>query len=66
MSSLYPLWIEKMFFLGLIATAVYVGILLQEYLSGATLWATRICVLPVVILVATEAIGRIIQSVYLK
>tara|TARA_B110000467_G_C18252935_1_gene441587 strand:+ start:109 stop:309 length:201 start_codon:yes stop_codon:yes gene_type:complete len=64
MNSLYPLWIEKLVFIGLIAVAAYGGIMLQDYISGLPLWLTRICVLPVVILVLTEGIGRTIQSIY--
>ena len=66
MNSLYPLWIEKLVFIGLIAVAVYGGIMLQDYVSGLPLWLTRICVLPVVILVLTEGIGRTIQAIYSK
>lgn len=66
MSSLYPLWIEKSVFLGLVASAICVGILLKEHLSGVLLWSTWICVLPIAILVITEGIGRIIQSIYLE
>ena len=66
MDSLYPLWIEKLVFLGLIAAATYGGIMLQDYISGLPLWLTRICVLPIAILVLTEGIGRTIQSIYSK
>ena len=66
MDSLYPLWIEKLVFLGLIAAAIYGGIMLQDYISGLPLWLTRICVLPIALLVLTEAIGRTIQAVYSK
>ena len=66
MNSLYPLWIEKLVFLGLVAAAIYGGIMLQDYTSGLPLWLTRICVLPIVILVLTEGIGRTIQSIYSK
>ncbi len=66
MSSLYPLWIEKLIFIILSAGAVYAGIMLGDHLSGAALWATRICALPIAILVITEGIGRMIQSQYVK
>jgi len=66
MSSLYPLWIEKSVFLVLVASAIYAGILLQDHLSGVLLWSTWICLLPISILIITEGIGRIIQSIYLK
>jgi hypothetical protein len=66
MSSLYPLWIEKLIFLLLIAGGIYSGLLLGSYLSGVLLWVTRICMLPIVILVASEGIGRIVQSIYSK
>ncbi len=66
MNSLYPLWIEKLVFLGLVAAAIYGGFMLQDYVSGLPLWLTRICVLPIAILVLTEVIGRTIQSIYSK
>jgi hypothetical protein len=66
MGSVYPLWIEKLVFLGLIAISIYGGILLQDYTSGATLWVTRLCILPIAILVTVEGIGRIIQAIYTK
>ena len=37
MSSVYPLWIEKMIFLVLVASSVYAGIELQNHLTGAML-----------------------------
>ena len=40
--------------------------MLQDYISGLPLWLTRICVLPIAILVLTEGIGRTIQSIYSK
>ncbi len=64
MSSLYPLWIEKLAFLGLIASATFAGSMLQDHLSGILLWASWVCVLPICVLVITEGIGRTIQSIY--
>ncbi len=66
MSSLYPLWIEKLVFLCLIASAIYSGYALQDQLSGVVLWLSWICVLPICVLVITEGIGRTIQSIYSK
>lgn len=66
MGSIYPLWIEKLVFVGLIATCIYAGILLQDYTSGFALWATRLCLMPIAILVTLEGIGRIIQATYTK
>ena len=66
MGSVYPLWIEKLVFLGLIATCIYVGLLLQDYTSGVALWVTRLCIMPIAILVTVEGIGRIIQAIYTK
>ncbi len=66
MSSLYPLWIEKLVFLGLIASAIYSGYVLQDHLSGVVLWLSWICILPICVLVITEGIGRTIQSIYSK
>ena len=66
MGSVYPLWIEKLVFLGLIAICIYGGILVQDYTSGAALWVTRLCLLPIAILVTVEGIGRMIQAIYTK
>ncbi|MBA4694728.1 MAG: hypothetical protein DWC06_06290 [Candidatus Poseidoniales archaeon] len=63
MSSVYPLWIEKMIFLVLVASSVYAGIELQNHLTGAMLWLSWVCGLPLVVLVTTEGIGRIVQKI---
>ena len=63
MSSVYPLWIEKLVFILLIVTAILVGeVALKNHLEGYALWAARICGLPILVLVTTEAIGRILQK----
>jgi hypothetical protein len=66
MGSVYPLWIEKLVFVGLIVTCVYIGILLQDYISGVALWATRLCLLPIALFVTLEGIGRIVQALYTR
>lgn len=66
MGSIYPLWIEKLVFLALLASSIYCGILLQDYLSGALLWISWICLLPILMLVLTEALGRLVQSIHTK
>tara|TARA_B100000614_G_C14549627_1_gene493448 strand:- start:2083 stop:2286 length:204 start_codon:yes stop_codon:yes gene_type:complete len=65
-SSYYPLWVEKILFLGLIALGVYAGIALQEYLDGTILILSWVCGIPVIVLVFTEGIGRIVQSALSK
>ena len=62
MGSVYPLWIEKMVFVLMIASGFYAGYALGEYMSGVTLLLTRICVIPLTILFLIEGVGRIIQS----
>lgn len=64
MSSLYPLWIERVVFLGLISLAVVSGIALKSHLEGPVLMLSWFCGLPLLILVLTEGIGRVVQSVY--
>ena len=65
-STYYPLWVEKLLFLGLIALGVYAGIALQDHLDGASLILSWVCGIPFVVLVLTEGIGRIIQSTLSK
>jgi hypothetical protein len=65
-SSFYPLWVEKILFLGLIALGVYAGMALQDHLDGASLILSWVCGLPLLVLVLTEGIGRILQSILSK
>lgn len=65
-SSYYPLWVEKILFLGLIALGVYAGIALQDHLDGASLILSWVCGLPLIVLVLTEGIGRIFQAILSK
>ena len=65
-SSYYPLWVEKILFLGLIALGVYAGIALQDHLNGASLILSWVCGLPLIVLVLTEGIGRIFQTILSK
>ncbi|MAX46184.1 MAG: hypothetical protein CMB24_05235 [Euryarchaeota archaeon] len=65
-SSYYPLWIEKILFLGLIALGVYAGIALQDHLDGASLILSWVCGLPLIVLVLTEGTGRILQAILSK
>ena len=65
-SSYYPLWVEKILFLGLIVFGVYAGIALQDHLDGASLVLSWVCGLPLVVLVLTEGIGRILQAIVSK
>jgi len=62
MGSTYPLWVEKLVFIGLIAGAVYAGMMLQDHISGIGLHLTRFCGLPIAVLVLTEGFGRVLQS----
>ena len=65
-STYYPLWVEKLLFFGLIALGVYAGIALQNHLDGASLILSWVCGIPLVVLVLTEGIGRILQSTLSK
>lgn len=66
MSSLYPLWIERLVFFGLISLAVVSGMALKSHLEGPALMLSWFCGLPLLVLVLTEGIGRAVQSVYSK
>ena len=65
-SSYYPLWVEKIIFLGLITLGVYAGIALQDHLDGASLILSWVCGLPLIVLVLTEGTGRILQAILSK
>ena len=64
MSKIYPLWMEKLVFLVLVGLSICVGMKLPEYVEGVALWASWICGMPILILVLTEVIGRIIQTIH--
>ncbi|MBJ62357.1 MAG: hypothetical protein CMB57_03805 [Euryarchaeota archaeon] len=66
MGSVYPLWIEKLVFVLIIASGIYAGYALGEYMSGVALLLTRLCGLPLAILFLMEGIGRVIQSTLSK
>ena len=66
MNSLYPLWIEKLVFIGLISLGGFLGIVLKSHLDGATLIFSWICGIPLIVLVMTEGLGRAIQSALSK
>lgn len=66
MGSLYPLWIEKFVFLGLVASAIFAGISLESHLDGVPLVISWVCGLPLLVLVLTEGVGRFIQSQFSK
>ena len=66
MGSLYPLWIEKLVFLGLVTSAIFAGIALQSHLNGVPLILSLVCGLPLLVLILTEGIGRFIQSQFSK
>ena len=66
MGSVYPLWIEKLVFILIIASGIYAGYALGDYMSGVILLLTRLCVLPLAILFLMEGIGRFIQSALSK
>ena len=65
-SSYYPLWVEKILFLGLIALGVYAGMALQDHLDGASLILSWVCGLRLLVFVLTEGIGRILESILSK
>ena len=66
MSTVYPLWIEKLVFILIIISGIYAGYAIGDYISGAILLLTRLCVIPLAILFLVEGIGRVIQSTLSK
>ena len=66
MGQPYPLWIEKIIFLTAIFAAVYVGYELRDSLSGFQLWISWLCCLPMIVVLLSEILGRILQNAYTK
>jgi len=66
MGQPYPLWIEKIIFLTAIFAAVYVGYELKDSLSGFKLWISWLCGLPMIVVLLSEILGRILQNAYTK
>lgn len=66
MVDVYPLWLEKLVFLGLAIGSGFTAVLLEDYVSGYALYASWFCGLPVAVLILTEAAGRILQSFHTK
>ena len=66
MGQPYPLWIEKIIFLTAIFAAVYVGYELKDSLSGLQLWISWLCGLPMIVVLLSEILGRILQNAYTK
>lgn len=62
----YPLWIEKIIFLTAIFTAVYIGYELNDTFSGFQLWVSWLCGLPLIVVLLSEILGRILQNTYTK
>jgi hypothetical protein len=66
MADVYPLWLEKLVFLGLVIGAGFTAVLLEGYVSGVALYSSWFCGLPIAVLFMTEAAGRILQSFHTK
>jgi hypothetical protein len=60
----YPSWVEKLIFLSAVGGAIWLGLWIWQssdwHVAGK--WAVSICGLPIMVLIITEAIGRVIQS----
>lgn len=60
----YPSWLEKLTFLLVLVGAIWLGMWIWQssdwHVAGK--WTASICGLPLLVLLTTEAMGRIIQS----
>ena len=60
----YPSWLEKLTFLSALVGSIWLGMWIWQssdwHVAGK--WTASICGLPLLVLLTTEAIGRIIQS----
>ena len=65
MGSEYPMFLEKIVFIGLLIGSIFVGNMLSDHLSGVQLWLSWICG---IYLIANcyRIFGRIIQSIHAK
>ena len=63
-----PAWVERLCLLGAGLGAIYLGLLMWEESTWPepVLWATSICVLPMLAMVTTEACGRLIQKFHTR
>ncbi len=66
MGEPYPLWIEKVIFVGILSLTIYFGIQLKGLISGFLLWLSWLCLLPLMAVVFSEMLGRAIQNLYSK
>lgn len=66
MGAQYPMYLEKLAFIGLLILAIYSGNMLTDHLSGYQLWASWICGIPILLFVVAELVGRIIQKVHVR
>jgi hypothetical protein len=66
MVDVYPLWLEKLVFLGLVIGSGFIAVLLEDYISGFALYSSWFCGLPIAVLLLTEFAGRILQSFHTK
>ena len=60
----YPSWVEKLIFLSAVGGAIWLGLWIWQssdwHVAGK--WTVSLCGLPILVLIITEAIGRVIQS----
>ena len=66
--KVYPMWVENVAFLGAVGGAIILGqwIWLESGWASVYQWAASICGLPLLALFATEAVGRMVQSVHMR
>ena len=60
----YPSWLEKLVFVSSVVGAIWLGMWIWQSSDWHVVgkWSAIICGLPILVLISTEAIGRIIQS----
>ncbi len=60
----YPSWVEKLIFLSAVGGAIWLSLWIWQssdwHVAGK--WTVSLCGLPILVLIITEAIGRVIQS----
>ena len=66
MGSEYPMFLEKIVFIGLLIGSIFAGNMLSDHLSGVQLWLSWICGIPILLLIVTEFLEELFNQFMLN